>query len=368
MESHAPDGLAIIPFILATISGCILFLLQQQFALLKFLGGRKQQLGEAEDRKVRFAAALWSIMWLTFIRRELMSSISCISYPSKWFGSLYHLSFSHSLPTVSLRNNINHSVSSFVSFYSTWVFFIITYLWSHWLTPVRVGLHYGSLLRLTHCFYYLLEDPFHSTRFHSLFRRLYYLRVLFFTTTRLIFPGGNPKYCRELCWMGPFLAASNSGCADTVVHAQTLHSYCMSHFFPQITIDQSFAAFTRNPKSWANCILFLPRDVLVSRSSHSESIPRATFKARRFTASPRETHNRFCHQESVSSTFRCHAFVLIILILRIADRPYASRCQEEPYILAIVSVFSSVHAYFQFLAESLITSLVRYGLYPALLL
>lgn len=57
MESYAPDGLAIIPFILATISGCILFLLQQQFALLKFAGGRKQQLGETEDRKVRFAAA-----------------------------------------------------------------------------------------------------------------------------------------------------------------------------------------------------------------------------------------------------------------------------------------------------------------------
>ena len=241
-------------------------------------------------------------------RRRPVSSISCISYPSGCSASSYHLSFSHSLRIMSLRNDISHSVSSFVLFYSMWASFIVTYFWSHWPTRVRVGLHYSALLCLTHRFYYLLADPFNSTRFYSLFHHLHYLRLLFFTTTRLICPDN----CRELCWMGPFLAPGNSGCADTVVHAQTLHSYCMSHLCPQIIIDQSLAAFTRNPKSWANCILFLPCDILVSRSSYSPSIPRSAFKAWRITATPGETHHCFCLREGVSSTFRCHAIVFII--------------------------------------------------------
>lgn len=48
LESHTPDGLSIIPFALAALSGCTLLLLQ--LAPIKFLSGRKS---EVDDRKVR---------------------------------------------------------------------------------------------------------------------------------------------------------------------------------------------------------------------------------------------------------------------------------------------------------------------------
>lgn len=82
LESHTPDGLAIIPFALAALSGCTLLLLQ--LAPIKFLSGRKS---EVDDRKVRLLLCAvrfcHSHLIYFMLRLRLVRSIFCGFYLSE---------------------------------------------------------------------------------------------------------------------------------------------------------------------------------------------------------------------------------------------------------------------------------------------
>lgn len=75
LESNAPDGLAIVLFFLAAFSGCILLLLK--FAPIKFIGGRKVDLGEV-DNPLKVCLLLCAVYHLRFSCASHLDGAQCL--------------------------------------------------------------------------------------------------------------------------------------------------------------------------------------------------------------------------------------------------------------------------------------------------